>query len=77
MIIDDLKDIFLKISPTINVFQFDEYSKIVDDLKLDSLSQLMVVMEIEKKYNIKFEKVLNFETVKDVINYLKKQGVKD
>ena len=77
MIIDDLKDIFLKISPTINVFKFDENSRIVEDLRLDSLSQLMVVMEIEKKYNIKFEKVITFELVKDVIEYLKEQGAKD
>jgi acyl carrier protein len=77
MIIDDLKDIFLKISPTINVFKFDENSRIVEDLRLDSLSQLMVVMEIEKKYNIKFEKVITFERVKDVIEYLKEQGAKD
>ena len=77
MIIDDLKDIFLKISPTINVFKFDENSRIVEDLRLDSLSQLMVVMEIEKKYNIKFEKMITFERVKDVIEYLKEQGAKD
>lgn len=77
MIIDDLKDIFLKISPTINVFEFDENSRIVEDLKMDSLSQLMVVMEIEKKFNIKFEKMITFERVKDVIAYLKKQGAQD
>ena len=77
MIIDDLKDIFLKISPTINVFKFDENSTIVEDLKMDSLSQLMVVMEIEKKFNIKFEKMITFERVKDVIAYLKKQGAQD
>lgn len=77
MIIDDLKDIFLKISPTINVFKFDENSRIVEDLKMDSLSQLMVVMEIEKKFNIKFEKMITFERVKDVIAYLKKQGAQD
>lgn len=77
MILDKLKQIFQDVTPGIDISKFDENSRLVEDLKLDSLSQLMVCMKMEEEFNIHFEKFITFKTVKDVITWLKGQGIKD
>ncbi|MBP1586813.1 MAG: acyl carrier protein [Clostridia bacterium] len=47
-------------------------SRIKEDLKADSLDVLQMLMTIEEDYNIMIpeEKLMNFKTVGDIVNYL-------
>lgn len=77
MIIDDLKQIVKKTSPKVNVDNMTEDSRLLEDLRLDSLSVLMMSMGVEEFYGITLEEFVPFKTVKDVVEYLKKMGIKD
>lgn len=77
MIIDDLKQIVKKTSPKVNVDNMTEDSRLLEDLRLDSLSVLMMSMGVEEFYGITLEEFVPFKTVKDVVDYLKKMGIKD
>lgn len=77
MIIDDLKQIVKKTAPKVNVDNMTEDSRLLEDLRLDSLSVLMMSMGVEEFYGIHFEEFVPFKTVKDVIDYLKKLGIED
>ena len=48
-----------------------------DDLRADSFELMELVMALEDEYGIKVEdeELESFETVGDVINYLKSQGI--
>lgn len=77
MIIDDLKQILKKVAPKVDAEKMTEDTRLLEDLRLDSLSVLMMSMEVEEFYGIKLEEFVPFKTVKDVIEYLKKIGIKD
>ena len=77
MIIDDLKQIVKKTAPKVNVDNMTEDSRLLEDLRLDSLSVLMMSMGVEELYGIHFDEFVPFKTVKDVIDYLKKLGIED
>ncbi len=77
MIIDDLKQIVKKTAPKVNVDNMTEDSRLLEDLRLDSLSVLMMSMGVEEFYGITLEEFVPFKTVKDVVDYLKKMGIKD
>jgi len=77
MIIDDLKQIVKKTAPKVNVDNMTEDSRLLEDLRLDSLSVLMMSMGVEEFYGITLEEFVPFKTVKDVVEYLKKMGIKD
>ena len=53
-------------------------SSLKDDLGIDSLDATSLVLDIEKKYNIKVsnEELLTLVYVKDVIKLLEEKGVK-
>ena len=77
MIIDDLKQIVKKTAPKVDVDKITEDARLLEDLRLDSLSVLMMSMGVEEFYGITLEEFVPFRTVKDVIDYLKKIGIKD
>ena len=54
-----------------------EDARLLEDLRLDSLSVLMFSMGIEEYYNIQLKEFVPFKTVKDVIEYLKGLGIED
>lgn len=68
--IEKLKAIFKEVTPSMDLSKITEESRLVEDLKLDSLSQLMVSMKMEEVFNIHFDKPVVFKTVKDVLTYL-------
>ena len=55
-----------------------EDSLLKEDLGIDSLDATSLVLDIEKKYDIRVsnEELLKIKYVKDVINLLKEKGVK-
>ncbi|MBR5645230.1 MAG: hypothetical protein IKX23_01155 [Treponema sp.] len=71
--LDKLKAIFKEVRPGIDITTVTEDSRLVEDLKLDSLSQLMVSMKMEEVFGIHFDKPVVFKTVKDVLDYLEKE----
>ncbi len=77
MIIDDLKEIVKKVAPKLNPELIKEDARLLEDLRLDSLSVLMFSMGIEEYYNIELKEFVPFKTVKDVIEYLKGLGIED
>lgn len=77
MIIDELKTIIKAVSPNSDISNVSGDTKLKEDLGLDSLSTLMMAMQIETKYNFKFENLTGFKTVQEVLDYLASVGIKD
>lgn len=64
----------LHVSPSIVITEDTSFKQ---DLRADSFELMELVMALEEEYGIKVEDedLENFETVGDVINYIKKQGI--
>lgn len=73
MVIDDLKDIFKKISHSIDVSAVNDDTRLKEDLHLDSLAMMLFSMEIEDKFKFHFTEPVVFETVKDVVDFIEKK----
>lgn len=58
------------IKPSLDLSTVDEESRLISDIGLDSLTILLLSLAIEKKFNIRFEGALTFNTVGEVINYI-------
>lgn len=71
-ILEKLKEIINNIAPDIDVTNTTRDTLLVDDLGFDSLSMMMLAMEIENTYNFQFDEVTDFNTVGDVIDYIER-----
>ena len=58
----------------IDVDKIKPESKLIDDLKADSLDIVELVMELEQRFNLEIpdEVMPTIETVKDVVDYIEK-----
>lgn len=70
--LEKLKAIISKVMPDLNVEGVNEKTNLVSDLCFDSLAIMMLAMNIENEFGIRFDGPVNFATVGDVINYLEK-----
>lgn len=68
--LDKLKEIFAKAFPDLDIDSVTEDTRLVEDLGFDSLSMMMMAMELEDSFNFKFREFVRFETVSDVCQYL-------
>ena len=68
--IEQLKEILLRVWPDIVVDNVDENTRLIEDLGFDSLAIMMMSMEIEDAFDFKFTEFVRFETVGDVCRYL-------
>lgn len=68
-----LKDIIKRVMPELNLEGINEKSKLIEDLKFDSLAFMMMAMEIEAEFNIRFDGPIKLETVGDVIKYIEER----
>lgn len=68
--LDKLKQILGKVLPEVDMTEVTEETKLIDDLGFDSLAMLMMSLEIEDAFGIKFTELVRFETVGDVCKYL-------
>ena len=68
--LDQLKEIIERVTPGIDVSTVTPETKLMEDLKLDSLSIMLLAMEIEAAFGFQFTEPVKFETVKDVCDYL-------
>ena len=68
--LEQLKEILGKILPDMDLSEVTEDTNLADDLGFDSLALIMLAMEIEEAFGFKFKKLVKFETVGDVCDYL-------
>lgn len=68
--LEQLKEILGKILPDMDLSDVTEETNLADDLGFDSLALIMLAMEIEEAFGFKFKKLVKFETVGDVCDYL-------
>ena len=73
-ILDDLKDIIVDILD-VQAQEITEESKLVEDLKADTLDIVEMLMQIEDKFGLQIPESTaeDFKTVKDVVDYLEKR----
>ncbi len=68
--LDKLKEIISKVNKEIDLDAVTMETRLMEDLKLDSLSVMLLAMEIEVAFDFQFTEPVKFETVKDVCDYL-------
>ena len=68
--LDQLKEIIERVTPGIDVSAVTPQTKLMEDLKLDSLSIMLLAMEMEAAFGFQFTEPVKFETVQDVCDYL-------
>ena len=68
--LDRLKEILKRVLPDVDIKAVTEDTKLMEDLGFDSLSMMMMAMELEDAFNFKFVEFVRFETVGDVCGYL-------
>ena len=69
-----LKEILIKVIPELESLEFNENSRLIEDLGFDSLAIMMMSMEIEDVFGFKFTEFVKFETVGDVCRYLENRA---
>lgn len=74
-IINQLTEVYSLISPNADTSNLTEKSNLRTDLGLASIGMLYLIIAVEQKFNVKFEDVSmgEFETIKDVIDYIEKK----
>ena len=73
---DRLLQLIKESAPDVDISKANENSKLVEDLGFDSLAIMMLAMSLEDEFGVHFDKPENFQTVKDVLNYLEKNATK-
>lgn len=68
--LDKLKEILKTVVPGVNMDEVTAETRLVEDLSFDSLSMMMMSLEIEEAFDIRFEEAVKFVTVGDVCEYL-------
>ena len=71
--LDKLKEILKTVVPGVNMDGVTLETKLVDDLDFDSLSMMMMSLEIEEAFGFRFEEMVKFETVGEVCSYLEER----
>lgn len=62
--------------PDLDISKASESSRLVEDLGFDSIGLMMLAMSLEDEFGVRFNEVVRFETVKDVISFLEKNATK-
>ncbi len=73
-IIEKLKKIIVHSMPNVKVDGVNEDTKLIDDLKFDSLGLMMLAMEMEEEFAISFNEPVNFVTVGDVVDFVQEKS---
>ena len=68
--LEKLKNVLAKVNEDIDMAAVTPETKLVDDLGLDSLSMMLLAMEIEAAFGFRFTEPVRFETVSDVCAFL-------
>ena len=68
--LEELKAVIKKVMPDIDVESANEKTRLIEDLHFDSLGMMLLAMSIENEMGVKFEEMVAFETVGDVLKYI-------
>ena len=68
--LEKLKKLMKGVDPDVNLDNVTLETKLIDDLHFDSLGMMMFAMAIEDEFGVSFDEPMNFQTVKDVVDYL-------
>ncbi|MBO5262052.1 MAG: acyl carrier protein [Clostridia bacterium] len=68
--LEKLKEILCKVLPGIDVESVTMETRLIEDLKFDSLALMMMSMEIEDAFDFRFNEFVQFETIGDACSYL-------
>lgn len=68
--LERLKEVLAKVVPDVDMDKVTEETRLIEDLEFDSLSIMMMSMEIEDKFGFEFTSLVKFETVGDVCRYI-------
>lgn len=71
-IFNGLKEVIGTVKPKLDLTTVTLDSNLVRDLGIDSLSMLLLSLATEQKFNIQFDTQVQFQTVKDVVDYISK-----
>lgn len=69
--IEKLKEILKRVNEDVDLSNVSEDTRLSEDLGLDSLSMMLLAMEIEAAFGFRFTEPVRFVTVKDVCEFLK------
>ena len=70
-ILERLKKLIAQSMPDVNVDNVSLETRLLEDLKFDSLGMMMLAMAMEDEFGISFDEPVNFATVKDVLDFVK------
>lgn len=70
-IYERLKKLIAQSMPDVNVDDVTPETRLLEDLKFDSLGMMMLAMAMEDEFGISFDEPVNFATVKDVLDFVK------
>ena len=68
--LDKIKEILSNSFPDVDADSITYETRLIEDLGFDSLSFMMMAMEIEDAFGFKFQEMVKFETVGDACRYL-------
>ena len=68
--LDKMKEILARSFPDVDVNTITLDTRLVEDLGFDSLSFMMMAMEIEDTFGFRFKEMVKFETIDDACRYL-------
>lgn len=72
--IEKLKAIIMRVDPSVATDGITEATRLKEDLGFDSLSMMMMSMEIEQEFSFKFAEFIKFNTIGDVCRYIEGRG---
>ena len=68
--LEKLKQLMKNVNPDVNLDNVTLDTKLIEDLRFDSLGMMMFAMAIEDEFGISFDEPMNFVTVKDVVDFI-------
>lgn len=68
--LEKLKEIIARIIPDADISQVNENTRLIEDLKFDSLNMAMLCIELEEVFGFKFSQLVQFDTVSDICGFL-------
>ena len=71
--LEKLKEAIAVVVPGVELDDINENTKFTDELDFDSLSMMMLSMEIEARLGYKFTEFVKFETVGELCTYLEER----
>ncbi len=73
---EKLKKVIKKVSPGTDLDAVTPEARLIDDLGFDSISMVMLGMELEEEIGLHFEASRRFETVGEVLDYIESKRKK-